>query len=57
MRNNDIVADNTLRDVGGKQSFTVADDEGKRSFIPLKFNVDIMTVACLEPTNEEPYWR
>jgi len=57
MRNNDIVADNTLRDVGGKQSFTVADDEGKRSFIPLKFNVDIMTVACLEPTDEEPYWR
>ena len=50
MRSNGVIMDNIAEDVGGKQSFTVTDDVGKRSVIPLKFNGDIITVACRMPT-------
>jgi len=48
-----VIVDDIAKDVGGKQSFTVTDDVGKRSVIPLKFNGDIMTVACRMPTDRE----
>jgi len=53
MRSNGVIVDDVAKDVGGKQSFTVTDDVGKRSVIPLKFNGDIMTFACRIPTDEE----
>ena len=53
MRSNGVVVDDIAKEVGGKQSFTVTDDIGKRSVIPLKFNGDIMTVACRMSTDEE----
>jgi len=50
-----VVVDDIAEEVGGKQSFTVTDNIGKRSVIPLKFNGDIMTVVCCSciPTDEE----
>ena len=48
-----MIVDDIAKDVGGKQSFTVTDDVGKRSVIPLKFNGEIMTVACRMPIDEE----
>jgi len=53
MMNNGVIVDDIAKDVGGKQSFTVTDNFGKRSLIPLKFNGDIMTVACRMPIDEE----
>jgi len=34
MRSNGVIVDDIAKDVGGKQSFTVTDDVGKRSVIP-----------------------
>jgi len=46
MRSNGVIVEDFGRDVGGKQSFTL-------TVIPLKFNGDVLTIACCEPTNEE----
>ena len=41
MRSNGVIVDDIAEEVGRKQSFTITDDIGKRSAIPLKFNGDI----------------
>jgi len=48
-----VIVDYFAKEVGGKQSFTVNNDVGTSSIIPLKFNGDIMTVACRMSTDEE----
>ena len=53
MRSNGVIVDDIAKEVGGKQSFTITDGIGKRRAIPLKFNGDIMTVACRMPTDEK----
>ena len=53
MRSNKVQFSDVARDQGGGQCLRIKDQSGSWIKIPLKFNVDIMTIDLREPTEDE----